>query len=100
MILGEVEETVTVIEIDEETYEEVRHTSTISPFHHLIISPFHHFTIAPFHHFTIAPGVPVHQAEYPDAVREGRRSHPGLAAHAHHRLGSQALLGSRIPRIS
>ena len=52
MILGEVEETVTVIEIDEETYEEVRHTSTISPFHH--------FTIAPFHHCTIAPGAPLH----------------------------------------
>ena len=82
MILGDVEETVTTIEIDEETYEEVishfKFASFLKRYAQFFLNV--HTIVSKFFFL----GIPIDQKDYPNVVCSRRQCHSGITSESKH----------------
>ena len=81
MILGDVEETVTTIEIDEETYEEVISHFKFASFLKRCAQFFLMYILL-FQNIFL--GIPIDQKDYPNVVCSRRQCHSGITSESKH----------------
>ena len=79
MILGDVEETVTTIEIDEETYEEVISFLNLPVSYKDMLN---FFNVLLFQNIFL--GIPIDQKDYPNVVCSRRQCHSGITSESKH----------------